>query len=546
MVATQIRHANDMAALGERQTVIEHSHAALADQTERLNRLIAAAIPGTVITDEQGRITHVSQSFGPMFGIEEPERLTGTAAASMVRRIARMFADPAGFIRRVAEVSRARQPLTGEQLACADGRTIENDYWPVLVDGRFRGELWLAWDMSERTMLAKQRQQMLEAELAARRMAEQVQQQLAKQNQRLRKIDETRNQFLAIVSHELRTPLTSIVSFSELIRGEAEGLTPEGIRFLDIIERNADRLHRLVGDLLMLDRVEAGALPLDLAPVSVPDRPRPVHRQGAGRDARRARRGRQRAGPRQHVQRLPAGGGLLVKGRVLVIEDDRDISLGISTVLARSGFDVASSADGKEGLRAFHVARPDLVVLDIGLPTMDGWAVLERIRDLSDVPVLILTAYGNEADKVRGLHGGADDYLTKPFGNRELAARVGALLRRPRAGQQQAEVYDDGRLLVKFGAREVTVGGGPVALTPTEYRLLAALVRHPGQTLTPEQLLELAWNDPLAVGPERVKFAILRLRRKLGQDAEGGTPGSAIEAVRGFGYRYVPPVSDSG
>ncbi len=182
-----------------------------------------------------------------------------------------MFADPAGFIRRVAEVSRARQPLTGEQLACADGRTIENDYWPVLVDGRFRGELWLAWDMSERTMLAKQRQQMLEAELAARRMAEQVQQQLAKQNQRLRKIDETRNQFLAIVSHELRTPLTSIVSFTELIRGEAEGLTPEGVRFLDIIERNADRLHRLIGDLLMLDRLEAGALPLELADVRPAD-----------------------------------------------------------------------------------------------------------------------------------------------------------------------------------------------------------------------------------------------------------------------------------
>jgi PAS domain S-box-containing protein len=252
-------------------TEIERSHAALADQTERLNRLIAAAIPGVVITDEQSRITHISQSFGPMFGIEEPERLIGTPAASMMRRIARVFADPAGFTRRVAEVSRTRQPLTGEQLACADGRTIENDYWPVLVDGRFRGELWLAWDMSERTMLEEQRQQMLEAELAARRMAEQVQQQLAEQNQRLRKIDETRNQFLAIVSHELRTPLTSIVSLSELIRGEAEGLTPEGVRFLDIIERNADRLHRLVGDLLMLDRVEAGALPLDLAPVSVPD-----------------------------------------------------------------------------------------------------------------------------------------------------------------------------------------------------------------------------------------------------------------------------------
>jgi DNA-binding response OmpR family regulator len=226
-----------------------------------------------------------------------------------------------------------------------------------------------------------------------------------------------------------------------------------------------------------------------------------------------------------------------MKGRVLVIEDDPDIALGIRTVLTRSGFDVASSPDGKQGLRVFHTARPDLVVLDIGLPTLDGWQVLERIRDLSDVPVLILTAHGTEADKVRGLHGGADDYLTKPFGNRELAARVEALLRRPRAAAPAAEVYDDGILLVRLDAREVSVHGTPVTLTPIEYRLLAALVRHPGRTLNPDQLLELAWNDPLGIGPERVKFGIMRLRRKLGQH---GLPGAAIEAVRGFGYRYVP------
>jgi DNA-binding response OmpR family regulator len=233
--------------------------------------------------------------------------------------------------------------------------------------------------------------------------------------------------------------------------------------------------------------------------------------------------------------------GQSMKARILVIEDDQDISLGIRTVLGRSGFDVASSADGKQGLRAFHSARPDLVVLDIGLPTLDGWAVLERIRDLSDVPVLILTAHGSEADKVRGLHGGADDYLTKPFSNRELAARVEALLRRPRTEQEQAEVYDDGNLIVNLGSREVSAGGVPIALTPTEFRLLAALLRHPGQTLAPEQLLKLAWNDPLGIGPERVKFAIMRLRRKLGQDAEGRGPGSSIEAVRGFGYRYAAP-----
>jgi PAS domain S-box-containing protein len=250
-------------------TEFEHSHDALADQTERLNCLIGAAVPAIMITDEKSRITHVSRSFGVMFDIEDPGQLVGTSAASLVRRIQHLFADPDGFARRCAEARRAKAPVSKEQLKSADGRTIENDYWPVLVDGRFRGDLWLAWDTSERAALEQRHHQMLDAELAARHLAEQVQKKLAGQNERLRKLDESRNQFLAIVSHELRTPLTSILSFSELIRGEAEGLTQEGIRFLEIIERNADRLHRLVGDLLMLDRLDAGALPLDLAPVSV-------------------------------------------------------------------------------------------------------------------------------------------------------------------------------------------------------------------------------------------------------------------------------------
>jgi signal transduction histidine kinase len=271
MVATQIRHANDLAKLAERQMQIERSHAALADQTERLNCLIASAIPAVLITNERCTVTNISRSFGVMFGVDEPDRLAGTSARSVMRRIERVFADPAQFTRRAAAVVRARQPMTGEQIRSADGRTIECDYWPVLVDGRYRGDIWLAWDMSDRKELEQQRAAMLKAELAARHLAEQVQGQLAEQNEGLRKLDEARNQFLAIVSHELRTPLTSIVSFSELIRGEAEGLTPEGVRFLDIIERNADRLHRLVGDLLMLDRLEAGALPLDLAPVSIAD-----------------------------------------------------------------------------------------------------------------------------------------------------------------------------------------------------------------------------------------------------------------------------------
>ena len=224
-----------------------------------------------------------------------------------------------------------------------------------------------------------------------------------------------------------------------------------------------------------------------------------------------------------------------MSGRVLLIEDDQDITLAVRTVLGRSGFEVAAAADGRDGLRAFHSQRPDIVVLDVGLPEMDGWTVLERIRELSGVPVLMLTAHGQEAEKVRGLRAGADDYLTKPFGSAEFVARVQALLRRsPGADRKEAEVFDDGTVRVNFAAHEVAVAGEPVELTATEYRLLAVLVRHRGQVLSPVKLLELVWSDPFGIGPDRVKYSVMRLRRKLGTaDAD-----SLIEAVRGFGYRY--------
>jgi DNA-binding response OmpR family regulator len=225
-----------------------------------------------------------------------------------------------------------------------------------------------------------------------------------------------------------------------------------------------------------------------------------------------------------------------VSDRVLLIEDDPDIALGVRTVLGRSGFEVTTAAAGREGLRLFHSERPAIVVLDVGLPEMDGWTVLERIRELSRIPVLMLTSHGHESDKVRGLRAGADDYLTKPFGNAELIARVQALLRRSSGPEQPgAEVYDDGSVRVNFAAHEVTVQGKPVELTATEFRLLAALVRHRGEVLSPVRLLELVWSDPFGVGPDRVKYSVLRLRRKLGTSPDERSP---IEAVRGFGYRY--------
>ena len=220
---------------------------------------------------------------------------------------------------------------------------------------------------------------------------------------------------------------------------------------------------------------------------------------------------------------------------VLLIEDDADIALGVRTVLNRNGYEVCAAVGGRDGLRLFHSERPDIVVLDVGLPEMDGWTVLERIRELSEVPVLMLTSHGRESDKVRGLRSGADDYLTKPFGTAEFVARVQALLRRQRAAGPLPEVYDDGSVRINFATHAVFVDGEPVELTPTEFRLLTALVRHRGQVLSPVKLLELAWSDPLGIGPDRVKYTVMRLRRKLGAETGGD---SAIEAVRGFGYRY--------
>jgi DNA-binding response OmpR family regulator len=226
---------------------------------------------------------------------------------------------------------------------------------------------------------------------------------------------------------------------------------------------------------------------------------------------------------------------------VLVIDDDPAIRQLLRTLLGREGFAVAEGGTGREGLRAFHEARPDLVILDVGLPDLDGWQVLERIRDMSDAPVLVLTARSAGREKVRGLDAGADDYLTKPFGRGELLARLQAIRRRQPLPFTAQKAFDDGRIRVDFVQHEVTLLGEPVVLTPTEYRLLSALVRHADEILSAHQLVELAWDDPSGLAPSRVKYAVLRLRRKLGWDDPDASP---LETVRGFGYRYRSPARE--
>jgi DNA-binding response OmpR family regulator len=226
-----------------------------------------------------------------------------------------------------------------------------------------------------------------------------------------------------------------------------------------------------------------------------------------------------------------------VTAHILVVEDDADICRSLQILFQRAGYNVSVASDGESGVERFLSHPPDLVVLDISMPVMDGWAVLDRIRNQSQTPVLMLTARGLESEKVRGLLGGADDYMTKPFSNDELVARVAARLRRsPLKGDRDMEtIFDDGFLYVNFSGQIVKANGEDVILTPTEFRLLAALVRHAGQVLSTDQLLEWAWHDPTGIGPGRVKFTVLSLRRKLDWTDLATSP---VETVRGFGYRY--------
>ena len=223
--------------------------------------------------------------------------------------------------------------------------------------------------------------------------------------------------------------------------------------------------------------------------------------------------------------------------RILVIDDDDDIRGLVRALLERAGHHVFDAADGHAGLRDLYAGSPDLVILDVAMPGLDGWATLERIRELTDVPVLMLTARDAELERVRGLRSGADDYVVKPFGRQELVARVDVLLRRPRSGVAE-ESYADARLSISFAQRAVRFEEREVVLTPLEYKLLSAFVRHPNQVLSHDQLRELVWGDTLATSRDEVKLYVGYLRRKLAPDAPASTP---IETVRGFGYRYRPP-----
>ena len=227
--------------------------------------------------------------------------------------------------------------------------------------------------------------------------------------------------------------------------------------------------------------------------------------------------------------RLPA--------RILVVEDERDIAALVAYHLTREGYRVRTAGGGAEALEAAAAERPDLLVLDLMLPGFSGYEVLQEIRrrpELAELPVVVLTARRDEADRVKGLELGADDYVTKPFSPRELVLRVAAVLRRAQspAVAGQGRTLRGGPVVVDLNGMRATVAGDAVELTPTEYRLLVTLLERRGRVQTREQLLETAWEIHARIETRTVDMHVQRLRTKL------GSAGHYIETVRGFGYRF--------
>jgi len=221
---------------------------------------------------------------------------------------------------------------------------------------------------------------------------------------------------------------------------------------------------------------------------------------------------------------------------VLVVEDEASIASFVALYLKNAGYSVRTVASGGEALAHAESERPDLIVLDLMLPDIDGIEVCRRIRKTSDVPMLMLTARDEDVDKIIGLEVGADDYLTKPFNPRELVARVKSILRRsvPERREAQTKQIKHGDLEIDVGRREVLVSGNEVQLAPKEFDLLWELLDHRGLVLTRDQLLERVWGYTFAGDTRTVDVHVRQLRRKLGE-------ASPIVTVWGVGYKVASP-----
>jgi two-component system KDP operon response regulator KdpE len=227
------------------------------------------------------------------------------------------------------------------------------------------------------------------------------------------------------------------------------------------------------------------------------------------------------------------------QAKILVIEDEQEVVDLLALRFQQEGYEVLSAANGVEGLRILQQEHPHLVVLDVMMPRMNGWETCKRIRQYSDVPIIMLTALGQETDKVRGLELGADDFVTKPFSLAELVARVRAALRRSRQPlSAEGIVQVDERLTVDRARRQVVVDGRKTELSPTEFRILDCFLDNAGRVLTHQSLLTQVWGWEYLDETDYLKVYVHHLRKKIEENP--GKP-SYIVTERGLGYRFQVP-----
>ncbi len=220
---------------------------------------------------------------------------------------------------------------------------------------------------------------------------------------------------------------------------------------------------------------------------------------------------------------------------LLLIDDDKSLTQLLSEYLARHGYGVRSVENGQRGLRAIYERQPDIILLDVTMPEKDGWETLKRIREVSGVPVIMLTASGDETDILHGFSLGADDYITKPFSFAQLAACINAVLARAGQGSAAEGKLSAAGLEVDLGSKRVWRDGQPLALTPTEFKLLVTLMRRAGEVVSPEELVKEVWGSQYASEVGHVRRYIWHLRQKVEPDPENPR---FIHNDRGFGYRF--------
>ncbi len=222
--------------------------------------------------------------------------------------------------------------------------------------------------------------------------------------------------------------------------------------------------------------------------------------------------------------------------RILIADDEKDIRSVLSLYMEDAGFEVVEAADGQEALDAIAREHIDLCLLDIMMPVLDGYQVLKRIRETSDLPVIVISAKGQDPEKILGLNLGADDYMVKPFNPLEAVARVNATLRRAKGAAAQAPepaaVLRCHDLELDQDACTLTCGGVPVELTPVELRIMTLLMEHPGRVFTKQQIYEAGWDEDYIAAENSVMVCLSKLRAKLSQD-----PQAYIKTIRGIGYR---------